>query len=289
MTATSLPSYYPPQTKEHVMTDGKSTAGAQESLADRISMQRHGDHVVVIRFDRPDKKNAFHSSMMIELGRLLAELEEDHSVRCVVLTGGESCFAAGADIKEMITFGAAVVANSPARVAAWKSIENFAKPLIAAVNGLAFGAGCELALLCDFIIAGSNASFCQPEIKIGGMPGDGGSQRLPRKLPANVAAYLLLTGDPIGAQQAMQLGLVVEMCEPDQTIDRAIAIANSIAERAPAAARAVKACIANAVGATPENGLVFERNAINALSETADSKEGMRAFLEKRPPQFTGR
>jgi enoyl-CoA hydratase len=289
MTATSVPSYYPPELKEHVVTDAKMTAVNQESLADRISMQRHGDHVVVIRFDRPDKKNAFHSSMMIELGRLLNEIEDDDTVRCVVLTGGETCFAAGADIKEMIAFGATAVANSPARVAAWSSIEKFGKPLIAAVNGMAFGAGCELALLCDFIIAGSNASFGQPEIKIGGMPGDGGSQRLPRKLPANVAAYLLLTGDPIGAQQAMQLGLVVELCDPDQTLARAIAIATAIAERAPAAARAVKACIARAVGATAENGLVFERDSINALSETADSKEGMRAFIEKRPPHFTGR
>jgi enoyl-CoA hydratase len=271
------------------VTDGNIAAGTQDNLADRILTERHGDHVVVIRFDRPDKKNAFHSSMVIELGRVLDTLADDNTVRSVVLTGGETCFAAGADIKEMIAFGPTTVANSPARVAAWSSIEQFGKPLIAAVNGLAFGAGCELALLCDFIIAGSNASFGQPEIRIGGIPGDGGSQRLPRKLPPNVAAYLLLTGEAIEAQQAMHFGLVVELCEPDQTLTRAVAIATSIAERAPAAARAVKACIAKAVGATPENGLVFERNTINALSETADSKEGMRAFLEKRPPQFTGR
>lgn len=270
------------------MTDGKIMAETQDNLADRISMERHGDHVVLIRFNRPDKKNAFHSSMIVELGRILDDLEDDATVRCVVLTGGETCFAAGADIKEMIAFGPTAVANAPARVAAWSSIEQFGKPMIAAVNGMAFGAGCELALLCDFIIAGSNASFGQPEIKIGGMPGDGGSQRLPRKLPANVASYLLLTGDPIEAQQAMHFGLVVELCEPDQTLTRAIAIATTIAARAPAAARAVKACIAKAVGATSENGLAFERNSTNALSETADSKEGMRAFMEKRPPQFTG-
>lgn len=259
-----------------------------EDLSDRIIVERPAPHVAVIRFNRPDKKNAFHSSMIVELGRILAEMNADDSVRCVVMTGGDSCFAAGADIKEMIAFGPAKVADAPARVAAWKAIETFEKPLIAAVNGLAFGAGCELALLCDFIIAGADAQFGQPEIRIGGMPGDGGSQRLPRKLPPNVASYLLLTGEPIGAAQAMQLGLVLEVHEPAQTISRAVDIASSIAKLAPASVRAIKACIAAAVGPT-ESGLAFERKAITALTETEDSKEGMRAFAEKRAPNFVGR
>jgi len=263
-------------------------SAAAEDYRDKIVMERPAAHVALIRFDRLDKKNAFHSSMIIELGRILAELNRDDTVRSVVMTGGETCFAAGADIKEMVAFGPAKVANSPARVSAWRAIEQFEKPLIAAVNGMAFGAGCELALLCDFIIAGSDALLGQPEIKIGGMPGDGGSQRLPRKLPPNVASYLLMTGDPIGASQAMQLGLVLEVHEPSQTITRAVAIASSIAERAPAAVRAIKACIATAVGPT-DQGLAFERDAITALTETEDSKEGMRAFAEKRAPNFVGR
>ena len=259
-----------------------------EDHSDKIMLERPSAHVALIRFDRPDKKNAFHSTMIIELGRLMAQLSADDMIRAVVLTGSENCFAAGADIKEMIAFGPAKTANSPERVAAWAAIEQFEKPLIAAVNGMAFGAGCELALLCDIIIAGSNALFGQPELKIGGMPGDGGSQRLPRKLPPNLAAYLLLTGEPITADQAMRHGLVLDVLPPESTIARALAIADTIAERAPAATRAIKACIAMAVGATADNGLAFERGSITALTETKDSKEGMRAFLEKRPPNFVG-
>ena len=264
------------------------TIAQAEDHSDKILLESPAPHVALIRFDRPDKKNAFHSSMIVELGRILAMLNGDDSVRCVVMTGGDNCFAAGADIKEMIAFGPAKVADAPARIAAWRDIEMFEKPLIAAVNGTAFGAGCELALLCDFIIAGSDAQFGQPEIKIGGMPGDGGSQRLPRKLPPNVASYLLLTGDPIDAHQAMQLGLVLEVHEPSQTIERAVAIASSIAQRAPCGVRAIKSCITKAVGATQE-GLAFERETITALTETEDSKEGMRAFAEKRAPNFIGR
>lgn len=266
-----------------------TSSPAAEDHHDKIVVERPAGYVALIRFSRPDKKNAFHSSMIIELGRVLADLNADDTVRSVVLTGGETCFAAGADIHEMITFGPANVANAPARVAAWRAIEQFEKPMIAAVNGMAFGAGCELALLCDFIIAGSNGLFGQPEVKIGGMPGDGGSQRLPRKLPPNLASYLLMTGDPIDAARAMQFGLVLEICDPSATIARAIAIASAIAERAPAAIRAIKACIATAVGATADNGLAFERDAITALTMTEDSKEGMRAFAEKRPPNFVGR
>ncbi|MDX8356485.1 enoyl-CoA hydratase/isomerase family protein [Sphingopyxis terrae] len=259
-----------------------------EDFSSHVMLERPADHVALIRFARLDKKNALHSSMVIELGRILKELNTDDAVRCVVITGGETCFAAGADIKEMVAFGPAAVANAPERIAAWEAIERFEKPLIAAVNGIAFGAGCELALLCDFIVAGSTARFGQPEIKIGGMPGDGGSQRLPRKLPPNVAAYHLLTGEPIEAQRALQFGLVQELCDPADTIDRAIALASTIARQAPSAVRAIKACIAMAVGATPENGLAFERATITALTQGEDSKEGMRAFVEKREPIFSG-
>lgn len=265
-----------------------SQGSTAEDHRDKIVLERPAPYVALIRFDRPDKKNAFHSSMIVELGRILAELNSDDSVRCVVLTGGSTCFAAGADITEMITFGPTQIADAPARVAAWRAIETFEKPLIAAVNGMAFGAGCELALLCDFIIAGTDAQFGQPEIRIGGMPGDGGSQRLPRKLPPNVAAFMLLTGEAIGATQAMQLGMVLEVHDQAETIRRALAIASTIGERAPAAVRAVKACIAVAVGAT-DAGLAFERQAITALTDTEDSKEGMRAFAEKRAPNFVGR
>lgn len=262
---------------------------ASENHADKVILERPAPHVALIRFNRPEKKNALHSSMVIELGRLIGELEADDSVRCVVLTGTEASFAAGADIKEMVTFGPPATSNSPRRVAAWRAIEAFPKPLIAAVNGIAFGAGNELAMVCDFIIAGDNAEFGQPEVKIGGMAGDGGTQRLPRKIGGNVASYMLFTGTPIGVERAYQLGLVVEICPAAQTVARAVQIAGIIAERAPVAVRNTKACIRTAVGATLENGIAFERDAIWRNSMTEDRQEGMTAFTEKRPPVFKGR
>ncbi|MGM4985907.1 2,3-dehydroadipyl-CoA hydratase [Rhizobium ruizarguesonis] len=260
-----------------------------ENYADKVVLERPADGVALIRFDRPDKKNALHSSMIIELGRLLSELDEDNGVRCVILAGTEAFFAAGADIKEMVALGPVEVSNSPSRVAAWAAIESFEKPLIAAVNGLAFGAGCELALVCDFVVAGSNAQFGQPEIRLGGVPGDGGTQRLPRKLSPNLANYMLMTGEAIGAERALQFGFAVEVCDPPATVTRTIEIARAIAARAPAAVRSAKACVRNAVGATLENGLAFERFSVNCLAMTEDAKEGMLAFTEKRPPVFTGR
>ena len=260
-----------------------------EDHSDKVILERPVEHVALIRINRPEKKNALHSSMVIQLGHLIADLERDDSVRCVVLTGTDVTFAAGADIKEMVTFGPPATSNNPRRVAAWRSIERFEKPLIAAVNGIAFGAGCELAMVCDFIIAGENAQFGQPEVKIGGMAGDGGTQRLPRKLGPNFASYVLFTGDPIDAQVALRHGLAVQVCPVHRTVARAIEIAQVIAQRAPVAVRYTKACIRTAVGATLENGIAFERDAIWRNSMTEDRQEGMTAFLEKRQPVFSGR
>lgn len=262
---------------------------APEDHTDKVILERPAPHVALIRFNRPEKKNALHSSMVIELGRLIVELEKDDTVRCVVVTGTEAMFAAGADIKEMVTFGPPATSNNPRRVAAWRAIEGFGKPLIAAVNGIAFGAGCELAMVCDFIVAGSNAQFGQPEVKIGGMAGDGGTQRLPRKIGGNMASYMLFSGEPIGVDRAYQLGLVVEICDVGNTVGRAIEIASTISGRAPVAVRNTKACVRTAVGATLENGIAFERDAIWRNSMTEDRQEGMTAFTEKRPPVFKGR
>lgn len=260
-----------------------------DNLSDKVLVEFLEQHVALIRINRPDKKNALHSSMVVELGRILADLEGDNEIRCVVLTGTDQYFSAGADIKEMVALGPANVANNPKRVDAWRAIESFKKPLIAAVNGMAFGGGCELAMLCDFIIAGADAKFGQPEILLGGIPGDGGTQRLPRKLGSNVATFMLMTGEPIDAHRAKELGMIVEVCEPSDTLGRALDIASRISQRAPAATRAVKACVAVAIGATAENGLAFERDAISKLAVTEDAREGMLAFNEKRVPFFKGR
>ncbi len=258
-------------------------------LSHLIVCERPVEHVALIRINRPDKKNALHSSMVIGLARQLEAMAADAEVRAVVITGSDESFAAGADIKEMLEKGPPGTSNNPERVRAWRSMERFPKPFIAAVNGIAFGAGNELAMLCDFIIAGKNARFGQPEVKIGGMAGDGGTQRLPRKIGPAMAAYMLMTGDPIDVETAFRLGFVVEVCDVSKTVARAIEVAGVIATRAPMAVAYTKECIRVAVGATHENGIANERDALWRNSMTDDRREGMSAFVEKRQPRFSGR
>lgn len=253
-----------------------------------ILLERPGPYVLLIRISRPQKRNALSSAMVARIGAALAEAGEDDSVRVAVITGGETVFSAGADIAEMqATLGKSV--NSPQRVNAWRQIERFKKPLIGAVNGTAFGAGNELALLCDFIIAGENASFGQPEVKIGGIPGDGGTQRLPRKVGSTLAAYMIFSGEPIDANTALRAGYVVEVVPVQHTVTRAIEIAAVVASRAPLAVQAAKHCIAEADQGTLAGGLAVERSEVWKLQGTPDVAEGGRSFLEKRPPNFTGR
>jgi enoyl-CoA hydratase/carnithine racemase len=259
------------------------------NLSHLISRETPSAHVVLLKINRPEKKNALHSTMVIELARLLDEAAADIDVRAVVLTGTDETFAAGADIAEMLERGPAGTSNNPDRVKAWRRLEKFPKPIIAAVNGIAFGAGNELALTCDFIIAGKNAKFGQPEVKIGGMAGDGGTQRLPRKIGANMASYMLMTGDPIDVDTAWRLGYVIEICEVAKTVARAVEIAATIASRAPVAVQFTKACIGVAVGATHENGISYERDSLWRNSMAEDRREGMSAFVEKRAPKFSGR
>jgi enoyl-CoA hydratase/carnithine racemase len=265
-----------------------STSRTDEGGADCIRGERVSAHVVVIRIDRYEKRNALTNAMVIEMARLLEAARTETEVRCVVITGGDRIFSAGADIKNMQKHGVTAVVNDPRRVDAWNAIQTFPKPMIAAVNGIAFGAGNELAMCCDFVIAGRNASFGQPEVKTGGMAGDGGTQRLPRKLGPSLAAYMLMTGDPIDAETAFRVGYAVELCEPANTLRRAIEVAETIASRAPLAVQATKACIHTAVGATVENGLAVERMYVIRNHGTLDRLEGMAAFVEKRPPRFTG-
>jgi enoyl-CoA hydratase/carnithine racemase len=226
--------------------------------------------------------------MVLEIARLLNEAKADVQLRCVVFAGAEAVFSAGADLKNMRKLGVMNVVNDPLRVEAWNTLQTFPKPMIAAVNGIAFGAGNELAMCCDFVIAGRNAQFGQPEVKTAGMAGDGGTQRLPRKFGPNLAAYMLMTGDPVDAETAHRVGYVVEVCEPANTVARALEIATVIAKRAPLAVQATKACIHAAVGATFENGLALERVLVIRNMGTADRQEGLAAFAEKREPQFTG-
>lgn len=268
-------------------TDPKALHFGDPKDVEFIRSERVGAHVLLIRIARPEKRNALSNPMVIEIARILKDADADPSVRCVVITGDEIAFSAGADIKNMQKFGVTAVVNDPKRVDAWRMIESFPKPWIAAVNGIAFGAGNELAMCCDFIVAGTNARFGQPEVKTGGMAGDGGTQRLPRKLGSNLASYMLFTGEPIDAQTAHRLGYAVELCDPKDTVKRSLSIAEVIASRAPLAVQATKACIHVAVGATAMNGLAFERVAVIRNHGTKDRQEGLAAFVEKRAPSFT--
>jgi enoyl-CoA hydratase len=253
-----------------------------------IVTESDGEHVLIVRIDRVEKRNALSNPMVIELGRVLDDAKRDARIRCVVITGGETVFSAGADMKNMLLHGVVEVVSDPRRIDAWNAIASFPKPLIAAVNGVAVGAGNELALCCDFIVAGSNASFGQPEVRNGGLAGDGGTQRLPRKLGPQLAAYMLLSGEMIDAHTALSAGYVLEVCEPGRTLSRALDIARTIAERAPVSVQLTKACMQEAVGANASNGLSFERVAMFRNHRSRDRQEGLKAFKEKRRPVFTG-
>jgi enoyl-CoA hydratase len=268
--------------------DSAEMDAASKADAALIKSERPSAHVILIRIARPAKRNALTNGMVIEIARLFGEARVDADTRCVVITGDDVAFSAGADLINMRKYGVTAVVNDPKRVEAWNAIQTFPKPLIAAVNGIAFGAGNELAMCCDFVIAGRNASFGQPEVKTGGMAGDGGTQRLPRKLGPNLASYMLMTGEPIDAETARRVGYVVEVCDTDQTVARACAVAEIVASRAPLSVQATKRCIHVAVGATVENGLAVERMLVVLNHGSPDRLEGMAAFAEKRPPRFTG-
>lgn len=258
--------------------------GAQEW----VTFERSGDHVAIIRLNRLEKRNALSNSMVIDLAGYLTDSAGDANIRAVVLTGGDSAFCAGADIAEIReTSGQAP--RDVKRVQAWNVIQSFPKPIIAAVNGFAFGAGNELAMTCDFIICGENAKFGQPEVNIGGIAGDGGTQRLPRSIGSSAASFMLMSGLPIDAQTAYRFGHVLEVTAVDQTVARAVEIAGVISSRAPLAVQASKACIRACSSATLENGLAFERELLASVLQSPDSAEGGFAFLEKRAPKFTGR
>lgn len=257
-------------------------------MSEHIIKETPATHVRVIRIQRPDKRNALNNTMVIEIGHLLAQMEADDQVRCVVLTGTDDAFSAGADIAEMRASDSKAP-NDPKRVAAWSQIESFSKPLIAAVNGYAFGAGNELAMTCDFIIAGENAKFGQPEVSIGGIAGDGGTQRLPRRVGPCLAAYMLMSGAPIDAKTALRHNHVLEVVPVEQTLKRATEIAMLIASKAPLAVQMSKNCIRLAGESTLEAGLAYERSILWRILQTPDVAEGGQAFLEKRPPAFTGK
>jgi enoyl-CoA hydratase len=245
--------------------------------------------VALLTIDRQEVLNALDTATMRELVEALERLDGDETCRAIVITGaGERAFAAGADIKEMAeaTPVSLTIANTFAR---WERIRRVRKPLIAAVRGFALGGGCELAMACDMIVAADDAVFGQPEIRIGVMPGAGGTQRLTRAIGKARAMELILTGDTVPAREALALGLVSRVAAREQTLAEALRLAARIAEMPPLAVMAAKEAVNRAYELSLEAGLEFERRNFFLLFASEDQKEGMRAFTEKRPPRWKGR
>lgn len=248
----------------------------------------HRDTITLITLNRPQALNALNNQVLADLIDAFATYDADPGQRCLVLTGSEKAFAAGADIKEMQAQGFADMFGSNI-FGGWERVTATRKPWIAAVNGFALGGGCELAMMADFIIAGDGAKFGQPEIKLAVTPGMGGSQRLTRAIGKAKAMEMCLTGRMMSAAEAEQSGLVARVVPAADLVDEAIKTATAIAGMAPLATIATKEMVNAAFETTLQQGINFERRLFHGLFGTADQKEGMAAFVEKRPGNWTGK
>ncbi|WP_237152890.1 enoyl-CoA hydratase [Oryzibacter oryziterrae] len=256
-------------------------------MPETLLIERH-DRVVLVRLNRPKALNALNSQVLAELVAELAPLDADPEVGCFVITGSDKVFAAGADIKEMQDKNYAEVAATD-YLSAWTAFANLRTPKIAAVAGYALGGGCEVAMMCDIVLAAENAQFGQPEIKLGIMPGMGGTQRLTRLVGRSKAMDLILTGRMMDAAEAERAGLVARILPLDKLVDEALATARTIASYGKPAVLAAKEAVDRALEIGLTEGLRAERRAFHALFATEDQKEGMAAFVERRPPAFKGR
>ncbi|WP_406193643.1 enoyl-CoA hydratase [Kitasatospora sp. NBC_01560] len=252
-----------------------------------ILVERRG-RVGLITLDRPEALNALNTRLMTEVVAAAREFDRDEGIGALVITGSERAFAAGADIKEMqpLTFVDAYLGDW---FAAWDELGRLRKPVVAAVAGYALGGGCELAMLCDVLLAADTAKFGQPEIKLGVIPGIGGSQRLTRAIGKAKAMELCLTGRTMGAEEAERAGLVSRIVPADRLLAEALATAGTIAGMSTPAAVMMKESVNRAFETTLAEGVRFERRLFHAVFATADQKEGMAAFAEKRPASFTHR
>ncbi len=242
----------------------------------------------VVQFNRPEVLNALNMKLMEELVDALESLDKDEHVRCIILTGNEKAFAAGADIKEMAD-ASAVEMLTRDQFARWDRIRKIKTPIIAAVSGFALGGGCELMMSCDIVIASETARIGQPEINIGVMPGAGGTQRLTRAVGKVKAMEMVLTGSMINAQEALQWGLINKVVPVEYYFEEAKALAASIASKPPVAVRLAKEAVLKSFDTTIEGGLEFERKNFYLLFSSEDQKEGMKAFADKRKPEWKGK
>ena len=252
-----------------------------------IAVRTEADKVGVITLNRPKQLNALNDQLMNELGEALKAFDADEKIGCVIVTGSEKAFAAGADISVMAKYSFADAYKGDFITRNWETIRSIRKPVIAAVSGFALGGGCELAMMCDFIIAADNAKFGQPEIKLGVIPGAGGTQRLPRAIGKAKAMDMCLSARVLDAHEADRYGLVSRVVPDAELAERTQALAGQIASYSLPALMAIKASVNRAWEGALTEGIAFERQALYARFASADAHEGMRAFLEKRPPAFT--
>jgi enoyl-CoA hydratase len=249
-----------------------------------IKIETHG-RVALLRLDRPRALNALNARLIGELADALARFEADAGVGCIVLTGSSEVFAAGADVKELRdkTVADAYLDDF---LGQWDGLARARKPIVAAVAGFALGGGCELAMMCDFILAADTAKFGQPEIKLGVIPGSGGTQRLVRSIGKSKAMEMVLTGRMMGAEEAERCGLVARVVPADRLLDEALKTAATIASMSLPAVLMAKEAVERAYETPLSEGVRFERRLFYSLFATKDQKEGMTAFIEKRPPRF---
>jgi enoyl-CoA hydratase len=244
--------------------------------------------VTLIRLNRPEALNALNVALLGELAAALETADADPAVGCIVITGSARAFAAGADIKEMSDKSYAQMFKADFFTAGARAIEQCRKPIIAAVAGYALGGGCELAMMCDFILAADTAKFGQPEINLGVAPGIGGTQRLTRQVGKSKAMEMILTGRMMDAAEAERAGLVSRIVAADALIDEALTVARKIAAQSPLAVMMNKELVEAAYETTLSTGVALERRLFHSLFAFDDQKEGMAAFVEKRPAKFTG-
>jgi enoyl-CoA hydratase len=246
------------------------------------------ESIGIVKLNRPKVLNALNHELMEELVEALEKFDRDDAIKCIILTGSERAFAAGADISEMQEETTVSIMTKD-RFATWDRVRNIKKPIIAAVSGYALGGGCELAMTCDIIVASETAQFGQPEINIGVIPGAGGTQRLTRVVGKYKAMEMILTGRPITADEGYRLGLVNKIAPVELFLETAKELAKEIAAKSPVAVRMAKEAVLKSFDGPLSEGLQFERKNFYLLFSSEDQKEGMKAFLEKRPARFTGK
>lgn len=253
-----------------------------------IVTEQYESNVAVIQLNRPKELNALNTQLMQEVRDTLLSLDRNENVRVIIITGNDQAFAAGADIKQMADKSAVDMLVID-QFSTWDQIKKTKKPIIAAVSGFCLGGGCELAMTCDMIIASETARFGQPEIKIGVMPGAGGTQRLTRAIGKARTMEMVLTGTFISAEEALKLRLINKVVPVEMYLPEAIRLAKEIAQMSPIAAQLAKESVNRAFETHLEEGLQFERKNFYLCFSSEDQKEGMKAFVEKRPPAFRGK